>query len=600
MPRPSRVRNVRYRTWGSGTRLLDELPIPFVPYYAGRAVMAAGKRWRRTLAVAVFWLLWGAVGLAGALLLFGVLLALGLTGWLAYRARAAEGGAGGRGKLSVDDMRAKATLRKQWALACRSAKLLGPESGEAPRLLKLQGNGYGTLTARVESGKIGVPVVDVVKSAARIADVVGCREVVVSPDGPGVAALAFHWKDPIGRVWPLAELPVSAPGQLAYGVRQDGSAATIRATQSVLIGGLTRHGKSNMIWALLADAVRNGVYVDLYVSDPKGGVELDLLEAQVPLDLEGKPIPLSMRKGPRRLVEVREYAKNPAETAKMLERAEKAFHARQFEMKRDGVKKIQPSEENPLAVVILDETLPLTDMLRKGTDSPLGRIAYQGAHAGYVVWANTQVAQIDAIGRFRDLIPQRVCFATSSREVTDAVLGNGAEALGAACSGIAEAGVGYSHSEGDKRYRKFRGAIVSDAESKLIAQGRLPARVVNAAREAYDRRAEEEASSASKSRRDRRTALYRWFYVNHEEYGNSLGYVGISYDVLRREQQHTAALREFMDGDVRRETQWFDTRPEAEAAERLAIESERPIHNKVFNGKPRRSWRKPRERELVG
>jgi hypothetical protein len=92
MPRPSRVRNVRYRTWGSGTRLLDELPIPFVPYYAGRAVMAAGKRWRRTLAVAVFWLLWGAVGLAGALLLFGVLLALGLTGWLAYRARAAEGG----------------------------------------------------------------------------------------------------------------------------------------------------------------------------------------------------------------------------------------------------------------------------------------------------------------------------------------------------------------------------------------------------------------------------------------------------------------------------------------------------------------------------
>jgi predicted GIY-YIG superfamily endonuclease len=518
-----------------------------------------------------FWLLWGSAGFTSAVLLFGVLLALGLTAWLAW-GRLAEGRAD-IPRVSLEDQRAKATLRKQWPLACKSAKLLGAESGEAPKLVKLTGNGAGTLTARVESGRIGVPVVDVVKAAPRLADVIGCREVVVTPDGPGVATLAFHWKDPIGRLLPLADLPIAAEHQLAYGIRQDGSVASIRATQSVLIGGLTRHGKSNLVWSLLADALRQGMFIDLYVSDPKGGVELDQLESAV-----------GRKDG---LLRVRQYAKTAAETVKMCEAAEKAMHARQYEMKRDGVRKIVPSETNPLVVVILDETLPLTELLKKGTDSPLGRIAYTGAAAGYVVWANTQVAQVDSIGRFRDLVPQRVCFATSAREVTDAVLGAGAEALGARCSEITEPGVGYSHSEGDKRYKKFRAAMVTDAETRMIAEGRLPAKVVNAAQEAYDRLAEQ--STASKSRGDRRTALYRWYYVDSDEYGDSLGYVGISYDVLRREQQHSASLREFMEGNVRREVVYYPTRAEAEAAEKLAIEQERPIHNKVYNGENRKS-----------
>lgn len=542
-------------------------------YYTWRAVSWAVRHWRWTGPAFVFWVLWGSAGFTSAVLLFGVLAAAGAAAWLAWKPKASS-----VGRASLEDVKAKATLRKQWPLACKSAKLTSPETGAEPRLTQVAAR-PGTVTAMLRCGEVGVPVFDVQKQAARLADVIGCREVVVTPEGPGVASLAFHWRDPIGRVLPLADLPLAPDASLAYGVRQDGSVAAIRATQSVLIGGLTRHGKSNLVWSLLADALRQGMHVDLYVSDPKGGVELDQLEAAVGRE-DG-------------LLRVRQYAKTPAETVKMLEAAEKAMHARQYWMKQNGTRKITPDAVNPLVVCILDETLPLTDLLKKGTDSALGRIAYTGSAAAYVVWANTQVAQVDSIGRFRDLIPQRVCFATNSREVTDAVLGNGAESLGAECSKITEPGVGFSHSEGDKRHKRFRAAFVSDAETRLIAEGRLPAKVVNAAREAYDRR---EESTASKSRKDRRTALYRWFYEdgNPEFEAGTLGYVGISYDVLKREAEHSAALREFMEGNVRREVVWFDSRPEAEAAERLAIETERPVHNVVFNG-GRRRFRRSRQ-----
>jgi hypothetical protein len=283
------------------------------------------------------------------------------------------------------------------------------------------------------------------------------------------------------------------------------------------------------------------------------------------------------------LLRVRQYAKTPDETVKMLAAAEKAMHARQHWMKQNGARKISPDQTNPLVVIILDETLPLTDLLKKGTDSALGRIAYTGAAAAYVVWANTQVAQVDALGRFRDLVPQRICFATPNPQVTDSVFGQGSETMGAAAPTSRNRGSGIHTRRVTSWPRKFRAAMVTDDETKLIAHGMLPPKVVNKAREAYDRAAEgtgvgEVAWDAA----DRAVpvVLRRRPGVR----GLSLGYVGISYDVIHREAQHTAGLRAFMEGNVRRETQWFPSRSEAEAAEKLAIETEKPIWNKQHNG----------------
>jgi hypothetical protein len=79
MSRPSRVRSVRYRTLGSGTRLMDEMQVPAPLYYGGRGVAWTVRHWRVTGPSALFLVLWGDAGLGAAVLLFGVLLALFLT-----------------------------------------------------------------------------------------------------------------------------------------------------------------------------------------------------------------------------------------------------------------------------------------------------------------------------------------------------------------------------------------------------------------------------------------------------------------------------------------------------------------------------------------
>jgi hypothetical protein len=236
-------------------------------------------------------------------------------------------------------------------------------------------------------------------------------------------------------------------------------------------------------------------------------------------------------------------------------------------------------------VTILDETLPLTELLKKGTDSPLGRVAFTGAAAGYVVWANTQVAQVDSIGRFRDLIPQRICFATPNPQVTDSVLGQGSESAGAKCSEINTPGVGFSHSEGDRVARKFRAAFVPDSVTRLVAMGRLPQDVMDAAEVPPD-----DASG--------RTALYRWYSAADASYYRP-AYIGISYDVLRREAEHNDALREFMAGDVRRRVEWYPTRKAALAAEKLAIVAEKPLFNVQHNSGNRLRRRDARRRRAV-
>lgn len=534
MSAPSAVRPVKSRTLGSGTRLREEYSLG--PFYYGFQFIAWAWKWKSRSALAILFLwMWLKTG--------NFFAATGVTGgtvgasvyiyWLRLRRQF--------GNLSLRDtlrlLQRKRTLLTQWQVACESIRLR-----RVPYLRSIRPTESGGFTAYIKCGKIGVPTAEVMKHAGHIADVIGCREVVVLPAKPGEAKLEFCWTDSVGRHLSLAGLPVSAPGQLSYGIRPDGSAATIFSHMSVLIGGLTRHGKSNICWALLADAVRQRLPIRLYVSDPKGGVELDALEAHVG--------------DPQGLLEVRKYAATPAATVKMIGELEEAMRCRQESMKQRGIRKHTPTVDDPLVVLLLDETLPLTDLLKKGTDSPLGRIAYTGGAAGYVVWANTQVAQIDSIGRFRDLIPQRICLATNSPQVTDAVLGQGSESAGAACSDILVPGVGYSFSDGVKRPAKFRAAEVTDAETLLIAAGRVPAAMPMV-----------EDGKA--------TALYRYYAAD-----NTLLYVGMTGRVEKRDGQH-ADSKPWAHEIARSEVMWFPSRQMAEKAEREAIQAEHPVHNEA-------------------
>jgi len=84
----------------------------------------------------------------------------------------------------------------------------------------------------------------------------------------------------------------------------------------------------------------------------------------------------------------------------------------------------------------------------------------------------------------------------------------------------------------------------------------------------------DEAPSAA-----RRCALYR-----HYDSADWLLYIGISELPIARGVQH-ARDAEWVQWAVRIEAVWFDSREEAEAAERAAIISERPIFNIAHNNR---------------
>jgi hypothetical protein len=307
-------------------------------------------------------------------------------------------------------------------------------------------------------------------------------------------------------------------------------------------------GKSNLCWTLLADANRQRIPIRLYVSDPKGGVELDALEGHVG-EINGN-------------MDVHHYAKTPTATAKMIETLEGGMQKRQEVMKARGQRVHVPTKEDPLTVLILDETLSLVDILKKGVDSPLGRIAFMGGAVGYVVWANLQVAQVETVGRFRDLVPQRLCLATPSTGVTNAVLGDGTDALGAKCNQIRTPGVGYSYADGDFHPSKFRVAMVTDAETRLVAAGKIPQGML--------------------TDQGQRRALYRWYGMDATG-GEVLLYVGKTNDLGRRTREHMDGGADWTEEVTHNRVEWFPDERTVLAAEKKAIQDEHPQYNVVHN-----------------
>jgi DNA-binding transcriptional regulator YhcF (GntR family)/predicted GIY-YIG superfamily endonuclease len=76
-----------------------------------------------------------------------------------------------------------------------------------------------------------------------------------------------------------------------------------------------------------------------------------------------------------------------------------------------------------------------------------------------------------------------------------------------------------------------------------------------------------------------RTALYRYY-----DAADSLLYIGISDDPDRRRDEHAVTAADtWYPLAVSRRVGWFDTRAEAEGAEKLAIKQEKPRFNSRFN-----------------
>lgn len=79
---------------------------------------------------------------------------------------------------------------------------------------------------------------------------------------------------------------------------------------------------------------------------------------------------------------------------------------------------------------------------------------------------------------------------------------------------------------------------------------------------------------------DQPTAVYRFFDVS-----GRLLYVGIAYDPAERWKDHARRTKWWKDA-ADNTIDWYDTRGEAERAERTALRYERPVYNKAGSVTP--------------
>lgn len=361
---------------------------------------------------------------------------------------------------SATEAKKVARVQSQWKFTCSELKLVTKSSKEAPVLLNVHTDALGNVNADISPGRLAIPVESIAAQAGTIAESVGCMGLTVRPTETGKAALKFWWRDPIGEHLFLKDLHPGTPGRIVYGVREDGEMASIKWNLSLLLVALTEHGKSNIIHALIADLIRQGIPVRLCIVDPKGGMELSMYGREL-----GKT---------DRLVRVHKYATTPEEGEKLIEEMAAGMERRAKQFAAETRRSWVPTERDPLVILIVDELLELDDTVKAGAKSKAARIVRLGRAVGYVAWFCSQAGQVDTIGRLRTFIPQRICLAVDDSQAVTATLGNGALAAGANCHQIGVPGVGFSGTEASRLPLRFRAALVPDEDLEYIARGELP------------------------------------------------------------------------------------------------------------------------------
>lgn len=566
MARPVRV--VSGWTIGGGGRLRELFPLPPWLILLGRALRWFVVHWRVTAELALLATLrygtgsnasalwsWAAVNGVGAAVVIALVLRLSGASLLAILAGVSR----------------RRKVRRLWPGAAEAARLVVTRRGLEPRVARL--NRLRVTPAGVAGtspvGEVGKTVTDVARLRETLAAAIGCREVYVRRGAhPGIAKLEFAWGDPLTKTIRLSDLPPpTTSDRLVVGLTEDGTPIHVNVDTSLLVVGLTGSGKSSQIWALLAALNRSAIPYRLSVIDPKGGMELRAL-ADAPTTIR--------------------YASMPDDIAQVLHDCVDDMRAQAAALAAAKKRKITFTDRFPLQLVLVDEFLALTSFmnanLRQRVERDLGLLVTQGRAAGFVGWFATQGSQVDALGRVRTYIPQRICLATDSVDTTVAALGDKARHA-ARCDQITlrQRGVGYVQDDDARLLRRFRGAYVTDAETEVIARGGLPrkafeARPLISITEARRRRRADQRRDAADG--TERVALYRWIGR-----GGELLYVGISNDPDRRIGEHVEGkpwVEEAARVDI---VDWFDSRELALEAEEEMIKSERPRYNVVHNGR---------------
>jgi predicted GIY-YIG superfamily endonuclease len=549
------TRDARLWTPGGGGTLRDALTFHPALFLAAKAVWWLIKRPWRALAVLGSVYAGVTIDYRVGIVVAGVAVVVMYLGGVIWSAR---GCSPASPEHVVKGAWRRQMLLWQWDRACEAMGLTGKgrDRGQAVPLSRVRIVPYG-LDFEVRLGAVGHTVDEFRKVTDTLCAILGCEAAYVRRISATRCAVHATWGDATTRVITLQELPRGGNSELALGVAGDGGMASVKYYLSCLVTGLPGSGKSNTIWVMLHSLIEQGIPYRLRIIDPAGGVELSRLDPK-----NGS-------------VNVKYYtSKGGKEAEKVIEQARDSMFARLSDMSKRGVRTHEPTVEEPLDITIIDELLLIQVILKKGADSPLAELLSIGRKARYVVWGMSQLTQVDAIGRVRDLFPQRLCYATKSREMTEASLGQGAEGDGAKCSRITEdeQGVGYQYRDGKRGYQRYRAAFVTDQEADLIAKGVLP----DDGRQAQ---VAEMLTRADKWERDvaqARTAVYQYPLKDQER----IGYVGIAINPNERLKEHYREDMWMHEIDVSRITvEWFPNRDAAKKRETQLIKQLQPPFN---------------------
>ncbi|MEV0250115.1 FtsK/SpoIIIE domain-containing protein [Nocardia sp. NPDC050712] len=277
------------------------------------------------------------------------------------------------------------------------------------------------------------------------------------------------------RVFDTLAAPATAPAAvhndvdleaIPVGVTEDFDTWRLKVLYShILLAGATGSGKGSVLWSIIAGlgpAIRDGL-VDLWLADPKGGVEFG--------------------RGENKLF-VRFTTDNPTILA-MLAEAVEVMQERLASMRAAGVRKHVPTADEPLILIIIDEAAALSSYAERDEQQEFRRLTglllSQGRAAAVSVVAALQDPSKETMPN-RQLFPVRIGLRLDEPTQTSMVHGQGARDRGARCDRITEStpGVGYVGEDGTSEFVRVRAYWQSDADIDRIIDTYTPAPVIEA------------------------------------------------------------------------------------------------------------------------
>ncbi|MBF6468873.1 hypothetical protein IU427_27460 [Nocardia beijingensis] len=300
----------------------------------------------------------------------------------------------------------------------------------------------------------------------------GVPQVTVTSPDPAFVRLDL-------RVYDTLADTVAVPGPagvvdleaVPIGVTEDFDTWRVRVLYGhILIAGATGSGKGSVLWSIIAalgPAIKAGL-VDLYLADPKGGAEFG--------------------KGEGRLF-VR-FTTDNATILEMLNEAVELMRERLARMRAAGLRKIVPSPDEPLILIIIDEAASLSSYASREEQQEFRRLTglllSQGRAAAVSVIAALQDPSKETMPN-RQLFPVRVGLRLDEPTQSGMVHGQGARDRGARCDEISDQtpGVGYVGEDGTTEFVRVRAYFVSDDDIDAIVDAYSPAPQITGPAEDY-------------------------------------------------------------------------------------------------------------------